>query len=290
MRIMSAEFGPGGNSVEFAAAKLKKIGAIADWVADYGLDAYEYEAGRGVSASMENFALLGAKARERGISLSLHAPYYISLSGVEEETRMKSVGYILQSLGAAFAMKAKIIVVHSGSAGKITREEAMRLAADTLEHVVAEVSQTPFGEIAIGLETMGKKNQLGTLDEVIELCKVDKIFRPVVDFGHINAFNLGEAFKCADDYERVFYTIGDKLGDEYADKLHCHFSKIMYTAGGEKKHLDLDDEQYGPPFEPLMEVIHKLKISPTIICESCDYMDRDALRMKNYYKSLGDIL
>lgn len=284
---MSAKFGPGGNSVEFAAAKLKKSSDIPKWVKDYGLDAYEYEAGRGVSGSMENFIKLGEEAKKHNIALSFHAPYYISLSGVEQETRLKSVGYIMQSLEAAHAMGASIIVVHSGSASKITREKAVELAKDTLCHVLEEVAKTPYGNIRIGLETMGKKNQLGTLDEVIELCKTDKIFHPVVDFGHINAFNLGEAFKCADDYERIFDAIANGLGDRYADELHCHFSKIMYTAGGEKKHLDLDDDEYGPPYEPLMEVIHRLKLSPTIISESCDYMDRDALRMKKYYESLG---
>ena len=285
---ISAKFGPGGNSAEFAAAKLKKSSDIPKWVYNYGLDAYEYEAGRGVSGSLESFAILGEEAKKYGISLSLHAPYYISLSGVDRETRLKSVGYIMQSLAAAYVMGANTIVVHSGSAGKISREEAMSLASDTLEHVVQEVANTPYGDIAIGLETMGKKNQLGTLDEVIQLCKINKIFRPVVDFGHINAFNLGEVFKTRDDYERVFDAIANGLGDVYANTLHCHFSKIQYTAGGEKKHLDLDDEEYGPPYEPLMEVIHRLKLSPTIICESCDYMDRDALRMKNYYKSLGE--
>lgn len=235
---------------------------------------------------MESFIALGNEAKKYNISLSFHAPYFISLSGMEYETRMKSVGYILQSLAASYAMGANIIVVHSGSAGKLPRENAMALARDTLEHVVAAVSDTPYGNISIGLETMGKKNQLGTLEEVTELCKVNKIFRPVVDFGHINAFNLGEAFKTTDDYIRVFDTIGSALGDEYADSLHCHFSKIMYTAGGEKKHLDFDDSEYGPPYEPLMEAIHKLGVSPTIICESCDYMDRDALRMKKYYDNI----
>lgn len=232
--------------------------------------------------------LLGEQAQKYGISLSLHAPYYISLSGVEKETRLKSVGYIMQSLQAAYAMGAKTIVVHSGSAGKISRQQAMDLARDTLEKVAEQVSMTPFKDIAVGLETMGKKNQLGTLDEVITLCKTDKIFRPVVDFGHINAFNLGQAFKCREDYEKVFITIADKLGDDYANYLHCHFSKIEYTAGGEKRHLDLDDTQYGPDYEPLIEAIYKLKLSPTIISESCGYMDRDALRMKQYYNNLGE--
>ena len=214
---MKTKFGPGGNSAEFAAAKLKKSTDIPKWVSEYGLDAYEYEAGRGVNGSLDNFVKLGEEAKKYNIFLSFHAPYFISLSGVEYETRMKSVGYIMQSLEAAHAMGAGIIVVHSGSAGKITRDEAMALASDTLREVVKAVSDTPYGNIAIGLETMGKKNQLGTLDEVIELCKTDKIFRPVVDFGHINAFNLGESFKTKDDYERVFTTIGEKLGDEYAN-------------------------------------------------------------------------
>lgn len=286
---ISAKFGPGGNSVEFAAAKLKKSSDVPKWVHDYGLDAYEYEAGRGVTGSLENFKVLGEQAKKYGISLSFHAPYYISLSGVDKDTRLKSVGYIMQSLEAAYTMGANTIVVHTGSAGKITREEAMALAADTLEHVAEAVEKTPYGDIVIGLETMGKKNQLGTLEEVIRLCKTNRIFRPVVDFGHINAFHLGEAFNKCEDYERVFDTIANALSDDHANTLHCHFSKIQYTAGGEKKHLDLDDTEYGPPFEPLMEVIHKLKLSPTIICESCDYMDRDALRMKNYYNSLGEI-
>ena len=76
---MGAKFGPGGNSVEFAAAKLKKASDVPKWVFEYGLDAYEYEAGRGVSGSMENFISLGENAKAYGIELSFHAPYYIAL-------------------------------------------------------------------------------------------------------------------------------------------------------------------------------------------------------------------
>lgn len=38
---------------------------------------------------------------------------------------------------------------------------------------------------------MGKKNNLGSVDEIIEICKIDEFLLPTIDFGHINAFTGG---------------------------------------------------------------------------------------------------
>ena len=225
--------------------------------------------------------LIGQKAKDAGIRMSLHAPYFISLSGVEEVKRLGSLRYISQSLNAAKLLGAYLIVVHTGSAAKITREEAMRLAADTLLHLLDEI---PDNGVLIGLETMGKINQLGTLYEVIELCKLSPRFVPIVDFGHMNARECGGVFKSAEDYLRVFDRIGSELGDPIARNLHCHFSKIEWSAGGEKRHLTFADEIYGPPFEPLMDAIARENLTPTIICESDGTMSDDALTMKRYYE------
>jgi deoxyribonuclease-4 len=143
----------------------------------------------------------------------------------------------------------------------------------------------PDTKVAFGLETMGKLNQLGTLEEVVQICGIDKRLRPVVDFGHLNARNVGSLFVTADDYRRVFDYIGEKLGAEYADTLHCHFSKIEYTGAGEKKHLTFADDIYGPRFEPLAEALVRDGYSPTIICESAGTQAEDALEMKKLYLS-----
>ena len=281
MNERRAFFGPGGNSRAFYDAGLKSTVDAPGWVASVGLDAYEYEAGSGLTASAGTLMLIGQKAKDAGIRMSLHAPYFISLSGVEELKRLGSLRYISQSLNAAKLLGAYLIVVHTGSAAKITREEAMRLAADTLLHLLDEI---PDNGVLIGLETMGKINQLGTLDEVIELCKLSPRFVPVVDFGHMNARECGGVFKSAEDYLCVFDKIGSELGDPIARNLHCHFSKIEWSAGGEKKHLTFADEVYGPPFEPLMDAIARENLTPTIICESDGTMSDDALTMKRYYE------
>jgi deoxyribonuclease-4 len=213
--------------------------------------------------------------------MSLHAPYFISLSSVEEEKRTKSIDYISRSLAASELLGADTIVIHTGSAASITREEAMRLAADTLERNLEVNGNT---EIRMGLETMGKINQLGTLEEVIQLCKISPKYHPVVDFGHLNARHLGSHFPDCDSYRAVFDLIGRELGDDYAYNLHCHFSKIEFTAKGEKKHLTFSDTVYGPSFEPLAEAIVREGVCPRIICESDGTMSDDALTMKKLWQ------
>lgn len=277
---MRALFGPGGNSDAFKAWGGRSTLDAPRFISEIGLDAYEYEAGNGIASSRETLALLGAEAKKHNVKMTFHTPYFISLSGIEEEKRLKSIKYIDDSLKAAKLIGAETIVVHTGSAAKITRDEAMRLAGDTLVKTLAAVDT--YG-IKIGLETMGKINQLGTLDEVIELCRIDSAFVPVVDFGHMNARELGGFFNTADDYMRVFDKIDRALGADIATNLHCHFSRIEWTGSGEKKHLTFADMQYGPDFEPLMEAIARNSLTPTIISESAGTQSDDALTMKNYY-------
>ena len=280
---MAAYFGPGGNSDAFKIWGGKSTLDAPRFVSEIGLDAYEYEAGNGIASSPIMLSAIGKEAGKYGVRMSFHTPYFISLSGIEEEKRLKSIKYIADSLDAAKLLGAGTIVVHTGSAAKITRDEAMRLAADTLVKTLNAVDT--YG-IKIGLETMGKVNQLGTLDEVLELCRIDSAFVPVVDFGHMNARECGGVFVTSDDYMRVFDKIDRKLGAEVATNLHCHFSKIEWTDKGEKRHLTFSDGVYGPDFEPLMEAIYKNSLSPTIISESAGTQSDDALAMKKYYRGL----
>ena len=279
-RIDHATFGPGGNSESFYNEGKKSTVQAPAWLKERGLDAYEYQAGNGLTAGDASLRKVGEEAKKHGILMSLHTPYFISLSGVEEEKRLNSINYISRSLHAAELLCADTIVIHTGSAAKITREEAMVLAADTLTKNLEVNGDTT---IRMGLETMGKINQLGTLDEVLTLCKIAPIYHPVVDFGHLNARHLGGYFSDVDSYRAVFDKIATTLGDDYAYNLHCHFSKIEYTKAGEKKHLTFEDTVYGPDFEPLAEAIVREGVCPRIICESAGTMAEDALFMKNQW-------
>ncbi len=273
-------FGPGGNSESFGKRKFPE--ELPAYLSELGLNGYEVECGRGVRIAEKTYALLPELARENGIYLSLHTPYFISLSSEAEETRIKSVSYILESARAAQRLGARKIVVHSGSCAKMTREEALALAKDTLAKAQAALDENGLSEIRICPETMGKINQLGTLSEVLELCGADERFLPCVDFGHLNARTLG-GIREKKDYAAILDEIENKLGAERLKNMHVHFSKIQYTAGGEKCHLTFADETFGPKFEPLMELFAKRGLEPSVICESAGTQAEDAAEMRRAY-------
>ena len=279
-------FGPGGNSVSWG--KRKFPADLPQYLKELGLNGYEIECGRGVRISEAAVRDLPKLAAENGIYVTLHAPYFISLSSVEEEKRLNSVNYILESAKAAKSVGARKIVVHSGSCSKMTRVEATYLAKQTLTLAQKALDENGLSDIIICPETMGKINQLGTLEEVLELCAVDERFLPTVDFGHLNARTLG-GIKTREDYAKMLDMIENELGHERLSNMHIHFSRIEFTNGGEKRHLTFADKQFGPEYEPLMEEIHKRKLQPSIICESDGTQAEDAAEMKKYYESLQTI-
>lgn len=282
---MSAMFGPAGNSESFTAMGYKHSAQVPEYLVKMGLDAFEYQCGRGVNIGLEKAAQFGEIAAENGIRISLHAPYYISMSSLEEEKRLNSINYILASARAVKAMGGNRIIVHSGSCGKLPREDALRLAMDTMKKALQALEEENLGDIHICPETMGKVNQLGTLDEVLELCQLDERLIPCIDFGHLNARDMG-ILKTKSDFSKVFDAIENHLGADRMKHFHSHFSKIEYTAGGEKRHLTFEDTVYGPNFEPVLELTLSKGCSPVFICESAGTQAEDAKRMKDYYNSL----
>ena len=131
-------------------------------------------------------------------------------------------------------------------------------------------------------ETMGKLGQIGTIEEVARFCKVDKIYTPAIDFGHINAREFG-SLKTEKDYlDRLNFMV-DNLGYEKMKHFHIHFSKIEYSAKGEVRHLTFEDNHYGPEFAPLAKALKKLNLEPYIICESAGTQDIDAVKMQKEY-------
>ena len=268
-------FGTAGQSESFAAMGYKTSLDVPEYTAKFGLHAFEYQCGHGVRLGEEKAREMARRAQERDILFSLHAPYFISMSSLNEETRLRSVDYILQSCRVVRALGGRRVIFHSGSCGKQSREQALEKALDTMEKMVRAVDEAGYGDLTLCPETMGKIGQLGTLDEVLTLCQVDK--RITRTLGGIK----GRA-----EYEEILDRMEDVLGDERAKAFHVHFSRIEYSAGGEKQHHTFADTQWGPEPEPLLRLCKERQLSPVIICESAGTQAEDARTMQLYYESL----
>ena len=276
---MNAIFGPAGNGELFYNEGHKNSEEMPEFLENYGLDAYEYQCGNGVRITEKKARLIGEECRKHNIAISIHSPYYINLANPDEEKRENSINYIIQSMEALSAMGGNRVVVHSGALQKMTREQALSHACVTVRQAIERADECGYSNIHMCIETMGKINQLGTLDEVLELCSLDERLLPTIDFGHLNARTLG-GLKTYDDFLEIFDKIENRLGHDRLKIFHSHFSHIEYTKGGEKKHLTFEDTEFGPDFEFIAEIVYKKNLSPVFICESAGTQIEDALAMK----------
>lgn len=279
------KFGPAGNDESFYQAGYKNSEQMPEYLNKVGLDAYEYQCSRGVKISDEKCAKIKEEAKKYGISLSVHSPYYISLSTQEEEKKISTIKYITDSMTAAKKMGATRVVVHAGALLGLDREYAVDSACKLLKRALDEADKLGLGDITICPETMGKINQLGDSKEIIKMCKIDDRLIPTIDFGHLYCRCLGK-LQTEEDFVNELQMYIDELGYERMKHFHSHFSQMIYTEnGGEKCHVSFN-EGCGPDYEAVLRAIKRLKLEPTIICESAGTQTRDSKIMKDFYNQI----
>lgn len=280
---MSARFGPAGNSESFARAGFKATADAPRWLAGMGLNAYEYQCGRGVRIGTETANKIGEQARAHGIALSLHAPYFINLSSEETERMEKNAGYVLESCRAAQDLGADRVVVHCGGMGKLTRTRAQENSIHGVRDLLERVEDAGYGSIRLCLETMGKVRQMGTAEEVMQLVALDERLLPCIDFGHLNARTQG-GMCTREQVAALFDLMENTIGLERARQFHSHFSHIEYGKSGEIRHLTFADTIYGPDFTPVAQEAAARGYEPRFICESAGTQAEDALTMKQIFE------
>jgi deoxyribonuclease-4 len=275
--MVEIRFGPAGKPIKFKGSAKDASG----YIKAEGLDAYEYQATYGVKISKQSALELKKDSEDNGILVSMHAPYYVNLSSNKNEVIERSISRLVQSAKASEWMGAYRTVFHPGFYTNYSSEEAMNRCKSAIEQIMEKLEAIGIKNYCFAPETTGKRSQLGSLDEIIEICRSFEHFEPTVDFAHLYARSRG-GIKTREDYNKVFQKLEDELG---LKSLHSHFTRIEYTDAGERKHHTLSEENYGPPLEPFLEEIFECGWNITVICET-PLRDEDALLMKNSYRQV----
>ena len=227
---------------------------------DLGLNALEVEFVRGARISPERAKAVGEVAKGLDIRLSCHAPYFISFNSDDPETREKSIGWVMDTVRAAHALGAYIIVIHAASYGK-SPDTAMGSVINGLSLCREKMDDEGIKDVILGVETMGKKGQFGTLKEISEIMENVDGVRPVLDVAHVHARGVG-CLKTEEDMR--------KLVDEFfplcGEIAHLHISCIKYGERGEISHLPLSSKD--PDMQLLANVLEDSEQECTFICES----------------------
>ncbi|TRM88363.1 endonuclease IV, partial [Sulfolobus sp. E3] len=232
---------------------------------------------QGVRMSKETAQEAGEIAKELGVRLSVHAPYFINLCSEEEEKVKASKQRLLETADRAELLGADAIAIHIAFYGKMGPEECYQRVKAELGEVVDNARSTGIKNVKFGVETMAKETAFGTLDEVISISKEIKGVIPYIDWAHTFARQGGKI-----NYGEIIDKLVKELGLTH---INSHFESLEIRKGkyiDEHRSIDYNT----PPFEPLAKELIKRDVSITLICESPE-LERDALKMKEVLLRVG---
>jgi deoxyribonuclease IV len=260
--------GPGGiPSRENAETALELL-------AQNGYDACEIDFGDGFWMDWDYARRLGVLARDMGVALSLHAPLAAFLGHAVHGGRKHhmAIGMLDHSAGIAVACDAAPVVIHPGFLLGRKREEAIDAVvaqlAELRERLTAKDRAVPFG-----IEVMGRVQELGSLDDVLAICRRLEWVRPVLDFAHMHATSDGGVTST--------HAFASALGAADAVlapglPFHIHFSDVSFANRNEKAHLPYGHGTLRA--EPLAQALAQFDRPATVIAESPDEASNQAIQ------------
>jgi deoxyribonuclease-4 len=254
-------FGPAGYPDD-ARGNLKRVFEILE---EAGVNALEYAAVHGLRTTEEKAKHIGDLAKQNGITMSMHAAYYINLASKNPDIRERSRQRLVKALKYAPLMDVKRIVFHPGTQGGLTPEEAHIVVRDALRSVWEEAGHLGGGAF-LAPEIAGKIVMYGSVDQIIDLCQDVEGCIPTIDWAHLYARSQGHV-NDRENYQKILTKFESELGSFFVDNMHFHISGITFTERGEVSHQPLG-EKWGPDLYPLIEIVHEVGYKPTFICES----------------------
>ena len=267
-------FGTAG--VPFSSADDSSLAGIAR-IRELGLDALELEFVQGVKMGLDTAAKVREAARAADVRLSVHAPYFINLNSADPGKRLASQERLLKTARVGEACGAASVVFHAAFYGADAPEKAYEAVKEELRTLMSVVRAERLS-IALRVETMGKRSQFGSLDEVLGLCREVDGLKPCLDFSHLYA-REGK-INGYDEFHRVWAKVARKLGPRALRDVHVHIAGIQYGDKGEIRHLNLEETEFRT--EEWLQVLRDLGVEGTIICESPN-LEGDAVLLKKLY-------
>ncbi|MGA7269981.1 MAG: non-homologous end-joining DNA ligase [Acidimicrobiia bacterium] len=178
-------------------------------------------------------AAFGELADERGIRVSVHAPYFATLTPEEEDRGAQCLAALEHTMKLGRALGARVIVAHGGATHGEDPAVLMDRITARLERVAPKVEGLGVG---LGLETAGKEGAWGTLGDIALIASRFSFVRPVVDWAHIHAVT-GGGLTSVEGFAQVLGFLADQFPAWMIDPLHCQFTDNQVGPKGEVRHV-----------------------------------------------------
>ncbi len=239
-----------------------------------------------VRVSDETCADIKATAAKHGVSLSIHAPYYINLNSQTDELMRKSDERLLAAARKGFLAGARDIIFHPGSYHSQPRDQVYARAKEKLIEITG-ILRSEGVDVLLRPETMGKSAMFGNLDEVLELSRDVPGVAPCIDWAHLHARRGDGSFNTYAEFAEALDRVKDILGEAGLKNLHFHMSGIEYTLKGEKNHVPLNEADFR--YRELLQAWLDYGVEGTVAVEApLPFHVADTLTIQATYKRLWD--
>ena len=290
---MPLKLGPAGVPL---SCKGRTIVEGMDDITVLGLDALEVQTVRTIQPQhFDQYWQAGILSWKSDFEMNMHGPYYAELLGSKRE-RNRTLSKMETSLQAGKIINARHLTFHVGPYGEYEPgTEANEQVANVMAGVVERVREVWGDEeeeedyyafpwvhesepSLVGVETSGRQELWGTVEEVLEVCNHVEGTVPVLNMGHIHARGHGR-LRTSEDYAELF----DQARETYGGStFYCHFAGVEHRMGNALHYTQIkkSDLKFEPFAEYLAEEGDWMDI--TIISDS-PLLEHDAMYMLQHY-------
>ena len=252
-------------------------------IRELSLDCMELEFVQGVRMGEKGARDVLEVALKKNVALSVHAPYYINLNSYDKEKIKASLERIYQAARIGSLCGAESIVFHAAFYQKSSKQDTYKKVSETLKELTGRLRDEGIPAV-LRPETMGKRTQFGTLEEVLALSAEIEGVMPCLDFSHMHA-RVGKE-NSHSEFMIILSKVEEVLGKEGLSNMHIHVSGIEYDRNGEKKHLTLKESDFNYP--ELLRAFKEFEIRGLVICES-PVLEEDALLLRKTYSDYNPL-
>lgn len=249
-------------------------------IRELSLDCMELEFVQGVRMGEEGARNVMKASLKEKVALSVHAPYYINMNSYDNEKLKASLERLYQAARIGSLCGAESIVFHAAFYQKSSKQDTYTKVSEALEELTGRLRDEGIPAI-LRPETMGKRTQFGTLEELLDLSAGIEGVMPCLDFCHMHAREGKE--NSYSEFREILSKVEENLGKEGLLNMHMHVSGVEYGTKGEKRHLNLEESDFN--FPELMRVLKEFKAQGRVILES-PVLEQDALLLRKIYTEL----
>jgi len=254
-------------------------------IKELGLSAMELEFVQGVRMGEALAKQVNQKRQELGLTLTVHAPYFINLNAHEPDKIEASKKRIYDSCRIGALCGAINVTFHAGFYLGDPPDQTYQTIKNNIKEIINRLNKDKI-DIRLTPELTGKASQFGSLEELIRLAQDLPQIGFCIDFSHLHARSGGK-YNSYQEWMDVLKQIDKKVGAIHElpllKQMHIHVSGIKYSAKGEREHLNLPESDM--KYQELLKALKEYDVGGVLICESPN-LETDALLMKSYYESI----